>query len=106
MIFGKIKSFFYRKTGKDIIKKPKLIEQNANTEGNELSNKTEIIKQPKLIEEDMNTSENFITRLPDLPVEFAYLQQLIDYRLTNPGGIDLPPMPKVQDWTLPVKKFV
>lgn len=41
----------------------------------------------------------------DLP-EFQYLRNLIDYRLNNPSGGEMPSMPDVETWSLPVKTFI
>ncbi|MEO9146837.1 MAG: ATP-binding protein [Ginsengibacter sp.] len=41
----------------------------------------------------------------DLP-EFQYLHNLINYRLNNPAGVEIPAMPDVETWSLPVKKFL
>jgi hypothetical protein len=41
----------------------------------------------------------------DLP-EFQYLRNLINYRLNDSSGLDIPEMPKVETWGLPVKNFV
>ncbi len=38
--------------------------------------------------------------------EFEYLHDLIDYRLNNPSGQDLPAIPPLESWTLPVKDFL
>lgn len=38
--------------------------------------------------------------------EFEYLKNLIDYRLNNPSGHEIPAMPEVETWSLPVKKFI
>jgi hypothetical protein len=40
------------------------------------------------------------------PVEFDYLTRLIDYRLNNPSGQQIPDMPDIKKWRLPVKKFI
>jgi AAA+ superfamily predicted ATPase len=39
-------------------------------------------------------------------VEFEYLKELIDYRLTNSPGRSIPDLPEISKWTLPVKRFV
>lgn len=39
-------------------------------------------------------------------IEFKYLNNLIDYRLNNPSGQELPIMPEVETWSFPVKKFI
>jgi hypothetical protein len=39
-------------------------------------------------------------------VEFEYLKRLIEYRLNNSSGKDIPAMPDVQTWDLPVKNFI
>jgi AAA+ superfamily predicted ATPase len=41
----------------------------------------------------------------DLP-EFQYLNDLINYRLNNPGGQEIPAMPDIETWSLPIKKFL
>ena len=38
--------------------------------------------------------------------EFEYLNNLIDYRLNNPSGQEIPSMPEIETWSLPVKKFI
>ncbi len=38
--------------------------------------------------------------------EFKYLTKLIDYRLNNSSGKEIPVMPDVETWGLPVKKFL
>ena len=38
--------------------------------------------------------------------EFQYLNDLINYRLNNPSGPEIPAMPDVETWSLPVKKFL
>ncbi len=38
--------------------------------------------------------------------EFEYLNNLIDFRLNNPSGRDLPAIPEVETWSLPVKNFI
>ena len=41
-----------------------------------------------------------------IPVEFAYLNNLIDYRLQNSSGREIPPMPDVNLWSLSLKNFI
>lgn len=41
-----------------------------------------------------------------IPPEFLYIKQLIDYRLNNPYGQEIPQLPDLQEWRLPVKKFI
>lgn len=38
--------------------------------------------------------------------EFEYLKNLIEYRLNNPTGLDIPAMPDVENWSLPLKNFI
>ncbi len=38
--------------------------------------------------------------------EFEYLNNLIDYRLNNSSGQEIPAMPAVETWVLPVKQFI
>ncbi len=38
--------------------------------------------------------------------EFLYIKQLIDYRLNNLSGEGIPNMPDIEEWSLPVKKFI
>lgn len=38
--------------------------------------------------------------------EFEYLKNLIDYRLNNPSGQDIPIMPEIESWGLPAKNFL
>ncbi len=40
------------------------------------------------------------------PPEFEYLKNLIDYRLNNPSGNNIPQMPAIENWYLPVKNFI
>ena len=47
--------------------------------------------------------ENFQSAMPP---EFLYIKQLIDYRLNNPFGQQIPKMPDLQKCRLPVKKFI
>lgn len=42
----------------------------------------------------------------DDPLEFKYLNDLIDFRLNNPAGRDIPAMPEVEAWSLPLKDFL
>jgi hypothetical protein len=44
--------------------------------------------------------------LREMPVEFEYLTNLINYRLNNPSGREIPAMPGVETWNLPVKNFI
>ena len=41
-----------------------------------------------------------------IPPEFLYIKQLIDYRLNNPFGREIPQMTHLEEWRLPVKKFI
>jgi AAA+ superfamily predicted ATPase len=54
----------------------------------------------------MNTTINEKQAEHSTTSEFDYLEQLIQYRISNPSGDDLPAMPKVENWVLPVKKFL
>lgn len=38
--------------------------------------------------------------------EFQYLRNLIDYRLNNPSGREIPDIPELETWSLPIKNFV
>ncbi len=38
--------------------------------------------------------------------EFEYLTNLINYRLNNPSGREIPAMPEVETWKLPLKNFI
>ncbi len=38
--------------------------------------------------------------------EFEYLHNLIDYRINNLSGQDIPAMPEIETWSLPLKKFI
>ncbi|MDQ6764440.1 MAG: ATP-binding protein, partial [Bacteroidota bacterium] len=49
-----------------------------------------------------NNFESFNSNLP----EFDYLRDLINYRLNNPSDQELPEMPAVDTWGLPVKNFI
>ncbi len=40
------------------------------------------------------------------PIEFAYLNNLINYRLQNPGGSEIPALPPIEEWQIPLKKFI
>ena len=57
-----------------------------------------------------NTPEGFeddtaLSPIP-IPIEFEYLERLISYRLDHPVGLDIPAMPMVATWSLPVKNFI
>ena len=39
-------------------------------------------------------------------IEFEYLDNLIDYRLNNPSGQEIPPLPEPEIWSLPIKDFI
>lgn len=52
----------------------------------------------------METSKKNQTDL--LPAELDYLERLINYRLDNPSGTDLPFLPPIDEWALPVKDFL
>jgi len=61
---------------------------------------------------DMNT-DNPASPNPEQPEvqnhaapELQYLELLIDYRLNNPSGVEIPQMPDIETWNFPVKKFV
>lgn len=41
-----------------------------------------------------------------MPIEFEYLKRLIEYRLHHPDGDEVPVMPDVTTWELPVKNFI
>jgi len=41
-----------------------------------------------------------------IPVEFQYISNLIDYRLQNADGNEIPSLPSVETWQLPVKNFI
>lgn len=41
-----------------------------------------------------------------IPVEFRYLSNLIDYRLQNPDGNEIPSLPAIDTWQLPLKRFI
>lgn len=38
--------------------------------------------------------------------EFQYIKKLIEYRLNNPSGLDLPTVPDLESWTFPAKNFL
>ncbi len=77
------------------------IEQSISAE------KTIIIEETILIDKNMNTVETEpAVKSTNIPVEFEYLKSLIDYRLNNPSGENIPRMPAIEDWNLPVKKFI
>lgn len=60
-----------------------------------------------LTEQDNNTIMDTLKKnQTDLPIELEYLEKLITYRLSNPSESDLPAMPPVESWSLPVKKFL
>jgi ATP-dependent Zn protease len=48
----------------------------------------------------------FESNAAKIPVEFRYLSNLIDYRLQNPDGNEIPSMPAIDTWQLPVKHFI
>ena len=55
----------------------------------------------------MNKVETeFKVETADIPVEFNYLRALIDYRLNNPSGEQIPEMPQAEIWDLPLKDFI
>ena len=39
-------------------------------------------------------------------IEFEYLYNLIDYRQNNPSGQEIPPLPELETWSLPIKDFI
>ena len=41
-----------------------------------------------------------------MPVEFQYLNDLLNYRFNNPTGLDIPAMPDVNTWNFPLKTFI
>jgi hypothetical protein len=57
-------------------------------------------KNDNLFNPDEANSESAI------PPEFLYIKQLIDYRLNNPFGREIPQMTHLEEWRLPVKKFI
>ena len=57
-------------------------------------------KNDNLFNPDEASSESAI------PPEFLYIKQLIDYRLNNPFGREIPQMTHLEEWRLPVKKFI
>lgn len=52
------------------------------------------------------TENDFQTATISAYPEFEYLKNLIDYRLNNPAGDNIPEMPGIEEWNLPVKKFI
>lgn len=62
------------------------------------------VTEPSSNETTMDTSKKY--QADQLPVELDYLERLINYRLDNPFGTDLPSLPSVDEWTLPVKDFL
>ena len=55
----------------------------------------------------MNTAETeFMVQATGIPVEINYLKTLINYRLNNPDGQQVPQIPDVETWNLPIKKFI
>jgi AAA+ superfamily predicted ATPase len=55
----------------------------------------------------MNTAETeFMVRATGIPVEINYLKTLINYRLNDPDGQQVPRIPDVETWNLPIKKFI
>lgn len=39
-------------------------------------------------------------------VEFEYIRALLNYRLNNPNGSDIPALPDITTWNLPAKNFI
>ena len=50
--------------------------------------------------------ETYNTQQSQALPEFQYLKNLIEYRLYNPSGQDIPAMPDIETWSLPVKTFL
>jgi len=48
----------------------------------------------------------FESNAAKIPVEFRYLSNLIDYRLQIPDGNEIPSIPAIDTWQLPVKHFI
>ena len=67
--------------------------------------KTAVIPEhTSMIDKAMDTTKQPTEN--QMPGEFQYLVNLIEYRLSNPEGDELPVMPAIKDWELPVKKFL
>lgn len=41
-----------------------------------------------------------------MTVEFEYLSALLNFRLNNSNGSDMPAMPDINEWSLPLKNFI
>ena len=54
----------------------------------------------------MSTIDNELMSPTAYITEFEYLKNLIDYRLNNPSGNDIPTIPEIETWSLPIKNFI
>jgi len=54
----------------------------------------------------MSTIDNELMSPTAYITEFEYLKNLIDYRLNNPSGNDIPTVPEIETWSLPIKNFI
>jgi DNA polymerase III delta prime subunit len=53
-----------------------------------------------------NDQQEFKPKESHKIVEFDYVNALLNYRLNNPTGMDIPTMPDITTWNLPLKNFI
>lgn len=71
-----------------------------------LDNKSEKEEETIKKNHEMNTDNQSNIKSANLPIEYEYLRDVIDYRLNYPEGQSIPQMPHAEAWTLPIKSFV